>query len=237
MREYFRSLKFILVIIIVAFIVTSVVYFGTGAITGGKHNVIATVNGEEIPVERFRRGQANLIRAYEGSSKQRLTPEDAERLGINQQVINDLVRDAVIVQGAEREGVQVTDEELRARIQEIREFQVDGRFSHDQYLRLLRLARFEPADFESEMRRQIVREKMESLVTTGAKVSDAELREAYAALNERVRAAWARVEVEPLMAGVSVADEDLEPYVKAHQAQFTRPERRRIQYVVFNPAL
>ena len=30
MREYFRSLKFILVIIVIAFIATSVVYFGTG---------------------------------------------------------------------------------------------------------------------------------------------------------------------------------------------------------------
>jgi len=29
----------------------------------------------------------------------------------------------------------------------------------------------------------------------------------------------------------------LEPYVKAHQAQFTRPERRRFQYVVFDPKM
>jgi len=67
MREYFRSLKFILVIIIVAFVATSVIYFGSNAISGfsGKHNVIASVNGEEIPAERFRRGQANIISMYE----------------------------------------------------------------------------------------------------------------------------------------------------------------------------
>jgi peptidyl-prolyl cis-trans isomerase D len=34
------------------------------------------------------------------------------------------------------------------------------------------------------------------------------------------------------MAQVAVADGDLDPYLKAHQAQFTRPERRRVQYVV-----
>ena len=34
------------------------------------------------------------------------------------------------------------------------------------------------------------------------------------------------------MAKVTVADTDLEPYVKAHLAQFTRPERRRIDYVL-----
>jgi peptidyl-prolyl cis-trans isomerase D len=239
MREYFRSLKFILIIIIVAFVGTSVVYFGASAISGGggKHNVVASVDGEEIPVERFRRGQANMIRAYESASRKHLSTEDAERMGINQQVISDLVRDAVIVQGAEREGIRVSDEELRQRIQEVREFQLNGRFSRDQYLRLLRLAKFEPAEFESEMRRQIKRERLEALVMAGAKLSEAELREAYTLLNERVRGDWASMAVEPLMAGMSVAAEELEPYVSAHKAQFTRPERRRIEYVVLTSAM
>ena len=62
MRGYFKSLKFILVIIVVAFVVTSVVYFGTGnSGSGGTPNIVGTVNGEEIPTERFRRTQANLI--------------------------------------------------------------------------------------------------------------------------------------------------------------------------------
>ncbi len=236
MREYFRSLKFVLVIIIVAFIGTSVVYFGTSALSGGagKPNVIATVNGEEIPVERFRRAQANLVQAYERMAKQRMTPELAERLGLNQQVISDLVTDTVIVQGAEREGVRVSDDELRVRIQQVREFQDDGRFSRDRYLRILRQARLDPAEFESEMRRQLVRQKIESLVRNGVKVSDAELREAYGLRNERVRAAWASVDVQPLMATVTAADSELDPYVKAHRAQFTRPERRRLQYVVLD---
>ena len=77
MREYFKGLKFILVIIVVAFVATSVVYFGTGS-TGnsGTPNIVATVNGEEISTERFRRTQANLIEQYERMTRQRLTPDD-----------------------------------------------------------------------------------------------------------------------------------------------------------------
>ncbi len=239
MREYFRSLKFILILVIIAFLATSVVYFGSTAMSGsgGKHNVIASVNGEEIPAERFRRGQANLLAVYERASKQKLTPEQAERMGLNQQVISDLVRDALVVQAAEREGIRVPDEELRKRIQELKEFQIDGRFSRDQYMRILRMAKFEPGEFESEMRRQIMREKMEGLITSGAKVSDAELREAYGLFNDRVRAEWAFIDAQPLMAGINVEDSELEPYLKSHQAQFTRPERRKIEYVVVSSAM
>ena len=34
----------------------------------------------------------------------------------------------------------------------------------------------------------------------------------------------------------SVADADLEPYVKAHQPQWSQPERRRLQYVLVTPS-
>lgn len=233
MREYFRGLKFILVIIVIAFVATSVVYFGTGTSGGGpKPNVVATVNGEDIPAERFRRTQANLIAQYEQMTRQRLTPEMIERLGLNQQVMNELVNETMIVQAASKEGVHVSDDELRSRIQDMKEFQEDGRFSRDRYLRILKQVRLEPGNFETEMRRQLTRRKIEDLVKDGVKVSDAELRDAYTARNQRVKMLWASIETTPLMAGINVPDTDLEPYVKSHQAQFTRPERRKIQYVV-----
>ena len=233
MRGYFKSLKFILVIIVVAFVVTSVVYFGTGnSGSRGTPNIVGTVNGEEIPTERFRRTQANLIEQYERMTRQRLTPEMIERLGLNQRVMNELVNETLVVQTADREGVRVSDDELRSHIQEMREFQQDGRFSRDRYLRILKQVRLEPGSFEAEMRRQLIRKKIEDLVKDGVKVSETELQEAYSARNQRVRMAWASIDTTPLMAGVTVPDTDLEPYVKTHQAQLTRPERRRIQYVI-----
>ena len=64
------------------------------------------------------------------------------------------------------------------------------------------------------------------------KVSDDELRQAHATRRERVRAAWARIDLEPLLAQVEVSDADAATYLAAHQAQFTRPERRRVEYVI-----
>lgn len=237
MREYFRGLKLILLFVIVAFIATSVVYFGASSFSsGGKPNVVATVNGEEIPAERFRRLQASYVQRYERLTRQRMTPEMIERLGVAQQVLDELIREAVIVQGAEREGVRVTDDELRARIQEFREFQVDGRFSRDEYLKVLRSVRLEPGVFEAELRRHLTRLKMESLVREGVKVTDGEVSQVWELRHERVRGAWAHLGVQPLLAQITVAESEVEPYVKARQAQFSRPERRKVQYVVVSPS-
>jgi peptidyl-prolyl cis-trans isomerase D len=234
MREYARGLKFVLLLVIAAFLLTSVVYYGASQMSGsgGDPSTIATVNGERIPVERYRRAYQSYMEFYRQLYRDRLTPELAERLGLGRQVVNDLVQDALIVQQAEREGVRVTDDELRTRIQTIPAFQEDGRFSHDRYVAVLRQVRFDPGAFEAEQRREMVRRKMDTLVREGAKVSEAEVREAWGTRNDRIRAAWAMLEIEPLLAQATVNEADAEAYLKLHQARFTRPERRRIQYAV-----
>ena len=237
MREYFKGLKLILLFVIVAFIATSLFYFGSGSLKdiGARSNAPATVNGEEIPPARFQRMQRNYLEYYRRAYRQDITPEMAERMGMTQQVISDLVQEALIIQQAKREGITVSDEELRLRIQSIPAFQEDGRFSRDRYLAQLKQSRIDPGEFESEVRRDLARQRMEALVKDGIKVSDAELEQAYMSRAERVRAAWALIESAPFMAQVTVSDADAEAYVKTHEAQFTRPERRRIQYVLITP--
>jgi peptidyl-prolyl cis-trans isomerase D len=238
MREYARGLKIVLLGVIVVFILTSgVIFFSSSSPFGGggRSTAVAMVNGEEIPYARFQRAQTNMMATYERMVRQRLTPEMAERLGLSQQVINELVTEAVVIQGAATEGIRVSDDELRMTIQQIREFQENGRFSRDEYVKVLRQLRLDPAEFEREVRRQLVRRKMENLVKQGVKVSDEEVREAYAQRHERVRAVWASADLKPTMATVQVADADIEPYVKAHQPQFSQPERRKLQYVIVSP--
>ena len=238
MREYFRGLKLILLFVIVAFIATSFLYFGSDSLRLGNARstaAIASVNGEEIPPARFQRVQRNYIEYYRRAYQQDITPEMAERLGLTQQVINDLIQEALVLQQAKREGITVSDEELRLRIQSIPAFQDDGRFSRERYLGQLKQVRLEPSEFEAEVRREMLRQKMEAIVKDGIKVSDAEVEQVYHARFERVRADWALVESAPLMAQVTASDADAEAYLKTHEAQFSRPERRRIQYALVTP--
>ena len=130
MREYARSLKIVLLIVIVVFILTSGVlfYFGTGPFgsAGARGSAVAVVNGEEIPRERYQRAQANMMAAYERMARQRLTPELAERLGLSQQVMNELVTEAAA--GERLANAQATAEKLEGSTLRIaQKAGVDGR--------------------------------------------------------------------------------------------------------------
>ncbi|MGH7262591.1 MAG: SurA N-terminal domain-containing protein, partial [Candidatus Rokuibacteriota bacterium] len=227
-----RNTKILLIIVIVAFVGTTFFVWGKGSITGSDPDAVATVNGEEIPLERYQRLYRSYVDFYRQLYKDRFSPEVAERLGLSRQALNDLVQETLVLQRAKAEGIGVGDDELRAQIQAIRAFQEDGRFSRERYLSILNRAKIDPATFEVEQRRELVRRKMEATIKEGVKVSDMELKQAYEFRREKVRAAWIQVDISPLMAGVSATDGELEEFMKRDPVQFQQPERRRVHYVV-----
>jgi peptidyl-prolyl cis-trans isomerase D len=237
MRRYRKSLQIGLLVVIAAFVASLFVFGSSGSRMGGDEarDRVATVNGESIPIERFQRRYQSYLEAYAQMYRDRFTNELAERLGLPQQVVGDLVLEALIVQRAQTEGLAVTDEELNARIHSIPAFQENGRFSLKRYQDILKRRGFNPAAFESEIRRELTRAKVESAVRGGVKVSETELEQAFRMRREEVRAAWALVDLAPIVAAASVTDEDLAAYFAKHPDEFRQPDRRRVQYVTLSP--
>ena len=235
MRRYRRALQIGLLLVIAAFVATSVFVFGQGSLRGDSGTSVATVNGEPITLERYQRRYQNFVNAYSQRLGQRFTPELAERLGLPQQVVDDLVQEALVLQQARAERLAVTDEELNAQIHTVPEFQESGRFSLKRYEEVLRRIGMSKTAFEDDMRRAFTRMKVESLVRNGVKLTDGEIEQAFVHNREEVRAAWALVELAPIMATVTATDAELETYLKEHAAEFRLPERRKVQYVTFAP--
>jgi peptidyl-prolyl cis-trans isomerase D len=237
MRRYRKALQVGLLLVIAAF-VASLFVFGAGGIGGGPEtrDAVATVNGEPISTERYQRRYQVFLASYAQMLRDRFSPEMAERFGLPQQVVEDLVQEALVVQRARREGLEVTDEELNAQVHAIKAFQEGARFSLKRYQEVLRRNGLTEAAFERDFRAQLTRQKLEQAVRAGVKVSDAEVEQAYAQRREEVRALWALVETAPLIGEITPTDAELEAYLKEHAAQFREPERRRIESVAFNPA-
>ncbi|MBI2207798.1 MAG: SurA N-terminal domain-containing protein [Candidatus Rokubacteria bacterium] len=235
MRRYRRALQVGLLVVIAAFVASMFVFGAGGGLNEGEREWVARVNGETIPVERYQRRYQAYIDAYAQVYRERFNPELAERMGIGQQVVQDLVQEAVVVQRAKAEGLGVSDEELNAQIHQVPGFHEGGRFSMKRYQEFLKRRGLSAATFENEVRRELTRNKVESLVKNGVKVTDAEIERTYALQREQIRAAWALVEIQPILTASTAGDDEIQKYLKEHEDQFRQPERRRVQYVVINP--
>src|SRR5260370_6267306 len=100
MRRYRRILQVGLLVVIAAFVLTSVY---VGSMSGGSRNrgdIVATVNGEAIPVERYQRRYQAYLEAYSRVYRDRFSPTLPAHLGLPQQAVNHLVHEAEVVQRA-----------------------------------------------------------------------------------------------------------------------------------------
>src|SRR2546427_4437342 len=235
MRRYRKLLQIGLLVVIAAFVASLFVFGATGSRTGGEsRDTVATVNGETIPIERFQRRYQSYLEAYAQIYRDRFSTEMAERLGLPQQVIGDLVQEALIVQRARAEGLSISDEELNARIHAIPAFHENGRFALKRYQDALMRRGFTAAGFETEIRRELTRAKVESAVRSGVKVSETELEQAFRLRREEVRVAWALIELPSIVAAAGATDEELAAYLAQHPDEFRQPDRRRGPYVTIS---
>ncbi len=221
-----RTSKYFLIVVVLTFI-ASLAYFGA---TQDKANpaVVATVNGEEISAAAYERAYRATVEQYRQLFKERFSEDLLRSFRIQDQVIDRLVSDRLVQQRAVAEGIDVSNEELSAEIVKIAAFQQEGRFSRDQYLRVLARAQLTASAFEQDMRAQLLQRKLQALISDGVKVSEPEVRQFWETRRAKVRAAYLLVTPEAFLAGPDPNDADLEAYYKGHPAEFTRPERRRV---------
>jgi peptidyl-prolyl cis-trans isomerase D len=235
-----RVAPYLLAGVLLAFVV-SLAYFGSsrgpGGGGGGGQAAVVTVDGEVVSAVDFDRAYRAAVEQTRQVAGDRWTEELPRVLRLREQVVERLIDERVIALGAAREGIVVSDAELAEQIMRFGVFQEGGRFSRERYVRLL--ARTEPpmtpSEFEAGLRTELVRQRLQALIAEGAKVSETEVRQAWEADRSRVRAAYLLV---PTGSGeaLQATDAELDAYYKAHPAEFTQPERRRVLAAVLPSA-
>lgn len=229
-----QTSRYFLAFVVIAF-VGSLAYIGATRDQGGAA-AVATVNGEGILAATYERAYRATVEQYRQLLKDRFSEELLRSLRVQDQVIDRLVTDRLMQQRAAAEGIRVSDEELSGEITRMRAFQSNGGFSREQYLRVLSRVGLTPGVFEEDLRSQLLQRKLQALITDGVKVSEAEVRQFWETRRDRVRVAYLLVTPEAFLAAAQVTDAELDAYYKAHPAEFTRPERRRVLAAVLPTA-
>jgi hypothetical protein len=143
------------------------------AVSSGNTNdseVLATVQGREITAGRFRdayRRQSDQYKqAYGGS----VSDQMIQQLGVDQQVLQQLIDEEAALAEATRLAITVTGAEVTARIQSLPAFQEKKRFVGETKYRAMLAAQnppMAPEAFAEAVRRDMVVEKLELSVTKG----------------------------------------------------------------------
>ena len=169
MRRHRNWLKWSLALVCLAFVIFYIPDFlrGGGA-DAAAGNTIAKVEGHEITGADFRRMYEAQLQAYRSAYGGNMSEQLLKQLGVEQQILQQMVDERASLAEADRLGIEVSDEEVRQRIFAMPAFQENGRFIGDQrYQQLLRMQRppMMPSEFETNVRRGLTVEKLRASLT------------------------------------------------------------------------
>src|SRR5215510_14501853 len=169
MRRHMSWLKWSLGLVCLAFVIFYIPdLMGRGTINGtdaGGGETVARVEGQDITANEFRRTYQAQMQAYRSAYGGQMSEQLLKQLGVDRQILQQMVDERAALTEAARLGITASDEEVRRRILSYPAFQENGAIIGEQrYLQLLRMQRppLTPADFEEGIRRQLTIEKLRS---------------------------------------------------------------------------
>jgi len=234
MRRHKKWLYVFLWLVIAAFIVLYVPALDpTGE--GTPSETVISVGDAEISVGEFQRAYSRQVQQIARLYQGRLDETMLRRMGLEEQVLQGLVTDRLIQLEAERLGITVSDEAVARAIATAPDYQDDGRFIGTAELRRrLELAGLTEESFAESLRGQLMRERLQSLVSDGVTVSDAEVEREFGRRTEQVELEYVLVDTEPLREEVQPTDAEIAERFEANRESYRIPEKRVVSYVLLD---
>ena len=208
-------------------------------ILGTSGNVVLKVNRKEFQVTEYQRRVQLANEQYrEQNGSAPLTREDEQQIG--DQVINQMVQEALLAQEYKRLGIRVSDAEIidaartspPPQVMTDPQFQTDGQFDARKWSQFLSTADGQVlAQIEAIYRDEIPRIKLAQYLTSDIYVSDAKLWRVYKDQHDSVRIASLAVWPYAVVDTTPISDAELRDYVSKHEADLERPAVASVRFV------
>ncbi|MDZ7761006.1 MAG: SurA N-terminal domain-containing protein [Desulfovermiculus sp.] len=218
-----------------AIIVLVFVFWGVGSFRNPERQVVASVGDQDIGLKEFVQNyqrQVEAMRQQQGD----ISSQDLKNMDLKRQVLEQMINERLIQAKAEELGLFVGSGEVRTRIRGMSVFQGDNaQFDPNRYQGLLRMNNLSPAQFETDIRMDLVGETLRRVVTSPVRVPESEARELFDYMQAQATIDYVRFPAQDYMQQVEVSDEDIESYYQEHKQEYERPASMSMQAVVLTP--
>src|SRR5688572_4061960 len=234
MRRHKGWLKWSLAVVILAFIVLYIPSFLDQGIAGNS-DIVASVEGRDITVGRFRQAYQRQMQAYRTQFGGNVDENMLKQLGIDQRIVQQMIEDETALVEASRLGITATDEEVRTRIATMPGLQENGQFiGEERYRQMLQMQNppLTPRDFEEQVRRGVTLQKLQAALTNWITLTDQELEDEFKRRNEKVKLAVVSFQADRFREGLEATDAELSAYYETHKNDLKIPEKRKVKYAL-----
>jgi peptidyl-prolyl cis-trans isomerase D len=195
---------------------------------------VAEVEGTPITAGEFRRELTQRLQMFQAQGGSSLPPETLKQLGLDNQVLTQLIDRRAVEAEAKRRGLRVTDTEVVEFIRHIPAFRENGQFiGSDRYRAVLRAQRppLREDQFEESVRTDLLAQKLQEAVTSWVTVSEQETDAEYRRRNEKVKLEVVGFTADQFRTGITATDAEAQALYTKEPSRYKFGERRKIRYL------
>jgi peptidyl-prolyl cis-trans isomerase D len=224
--------------VVMGLIAISFVVWGIGDIFRGfGSRTLATIGNTEIGIEQFRYYYSDKLNQLGRRIGRVITPDQARGLGLDRQIVGELVAETTLDEKAKQLKLGVSDAEISSKIVADPNFQgLNGQFDRSRFQDLIRNAGFTEARFVQEQRQLTIRRQL-ALSLTGDFKPPATAQNLINTFQNEKRG------VDLIVLGAAQAGEiatptpeQLQTYFEERKALFRAPETRKVVLLSLTPA-
>jgi peptidyl-prolyl cis-trans isomerase D len=222
-----------LIKILLGAIVIVFVFWGVGSFRAQRGGRVALVNGDQITLDEYREAYNNLIERLRRRLGNNLDDAMIKQLQVKRQALNQLIDNKLLVQEAKKLNFRVSKKELADAISNIAAFQSAGTFDSRLYRGVLDRLRMTPEAFEEAQKNAMLIDKLKTLITISAKVSDQEALDWYDWINASVNIDF--VLFDPgRYKDIHPSEEEIKTFFENHKENYKTDAMVKVRYLKFD---
>ena len=216
--------------LIVGLIAVPFTLFGIQQYIGGSSNsVIAKVDGEDITVntyyQEFNTQQRNLQQQLGSSYSAEID------YALRQSIIDSLINEKLLENFTNSMKLVTLDEEVRSLIQSNPVFQVDGVFSEDRYLQILRLNNFTPLTYELEQSKSMSLDQIKRNLNNSAFLSTVQIEQLNDLSSQQREVSFLVINTEKYQDQIVIDQNQISEYFDNNQSNFIEDRKIQVDFV------
>ena len=200
--------------------------------SGGTNVNIAEFDGEEIDYQTYQRALYNERDRVRQQYGQNISADFLSGNILGRQVVNRLANEILLYRYANDQGFRISDEQLVEAILSSSGFQTeDGKFSRDQYERVLQFSGYSPSQFEEIQRNSAAVQQIQTGFIESVLPMDDAVDDILKVLKQKRIGEYSVIEPSRFLSESQVSEEEIQASYDQDKDQYKEEGRVKVQYI------
>ena len=190
---------------------------------------IAKVNGEDIDINIY----YQELNSQQRNLQQQLGAAYTQEIDntLKQTLLDSLINEKLIENYANSLDIVTLDDEVKSVIEMNQAFLVDGEFSQDRYIQLLRLNSYTPAGYEIAQSKALNREQVKRNLSGSAFMSSTQTQQLNDLASQQREVSYLALNTENYIDQVSVSESQISDYFNENRSNFIEGRKVKVDFV------